>query len=593
MKNWKIGFRITAGFGAVIAIASILGIFAYTRLAVIDTGVGNISTQSLPVVYHVGQVESLAQKHFSLLLETLLATDGSDDARLQLDMQKQREAITAALAGYEKTLRTPKDREMYETVTSARAAYVAAATEALKLDQAHKTKEAFEFTIRHVKPLQQKYAEATKAAVAYNKETSDQAAQSAQDAVTSARTGVMIGLICAILVAVLISLGVARSITRPLSQAVTLVDNVSVGNLSQQAEADSQDELGQMITGMNHMVENLRAAANVAGRIAQGDLTVEARVLSEQDTLGQALTRMLQNLRQTVTEVANAAASVASGSGQLSATSQQLAQGASEQSAAAEESTSAVEEMAASIQQNADNARQTGKIATKAFEDTQACSEAVTKAVGSIRQIADRIGIIEEIARKTDLLALNAAVEAARAGEHGKGFAVVASEVRKLAERSQSAAAEISQLTVAGVSMADGAGQLLGKLVPDIQRTADLVREIDASCAEQNTGATQINQAVQQLDQVIQRNAGASEEMASTAEELSSQAELLQASIRFFKVDARGFACAPKPPQPKKPATVENKASLTNLKRSLQSANQPLDLTSDSLDREFIRYEQQ
>src|ERR1041384_1258780 len=154
-----------------------------------------------------------------------------------------------------------------------------------------------------------------------------------------------------------------------------------------------------------------------------------------------------------------------------------------------------------------------------------------------MQEVAEKISIIEEIARKTDLLALNAAVEAARAGEHGKGFAVVASEVRKLAERSQTAAAEISQLSTDGVQIAEGAGQLLTKLVPDIQKTAELVREIAAASAEQSTGAGQVNKAIQQLDQVIQQNASASEEMASTAEELSGQAEVLQSAIAFFKVD--------------------------------------------------------
>jgi methyl-accepting chemotaxis protein len=196
-----------------------------------------------------------------------------------------------------------------------------------------------------------------------------------------------------------------------------------------------------------------------------------------------------------------------------------------------------MEEMASSIQQNADNARQTDKIASKAAEDGRTSGEAVARTVQAMKEVAEKINIIEEIARKTDLLALNAAVEAARAGEHGKGFAVVASEVRKLAERSQTAAAEISRLTSDGVKTADGAGQLLAKLVPDIQKTAELVREIAAASVEQSTGATQVNRAIQQLDQVIQQNAAASEEMASTAEELSSQAEVLQSAVAFFKVD--------------------------------------------------------
>jgi methyl-accepting chemotaxis protein len=265
-------------------------------------------------------------------------------------------------------------------------------------------------------------------------------------------------------------------------------------------------------------------------------LTVEATILSEKDVLGQAQKRMLENLRRTVLEVSDASASVASGSEEMSATAQQLSQGATEQASSAEECTSSMEEMNASVQQNADNAKQTDKIATKAAEDAIASGEAVGQTVRAMKEIAEKISIIDEISRKTDLLALNAAVEAARAGEHGKGFAVVASEVRKLAERSQTAAAEISRLTIDGVQRADSAGQLLSRLVPDIRKTAELVREIAAASAEQGTGAAQVSKAVQQLDQVIQQNASAAEEMSTGADALSGQAETLQTAVSFFKV---------------------------------------------------------
>jgi len=195
-----------------------------------------------------------------------------------------------------------------------------------------------------------------------------------------------------------------------------------------------------------------------------------------------------------------------------------------------------MEQMAANIKQNADNALQTEKIALKSAEDAKEGGEAVAQTVSAMKQIAEKISIIEEIARQTDLLALNAAIEAARAGEHGKGFAVVASEVRKLAERSQTSAAEISSLSGSSVEVAEKAGNMLVKIVPDIQKTAELVQEISAASNEQNAGADQINKALQQLDQVIQQNSSASEEMASTSEELSGQAEQLQTTINFFKI---------------------------------------------------------
>jgi methyl-accepting chemotaxis protein len=199
-----------------------------------------------------------------------------------------------------------------------------------------------------------------------------------------------------------------------------------------------------------------------------------------------------------------------------------------------------MEQMASNIKQNADNAQQTEKIALKAAQDAREGGKAVAETVGAMKEIAAKITIVEEIARQTNLLALNAAIEAARAGEHGKGFAVVASEVRKLAERSQTAAAEISKLSRSSVDVAEKAGEMLGRIVPDIQRTAELVQEINAASNEQNSGAEQINKAIQQLDQVIQQNASATEETASTSEELSSQSEQLLESIGFFKIDNNG-----------------------------------------------------
>jgi methyl-accepting chemotaxis protein len=266
-----------------------------------------------------------------------------------------------------------------------------------------------------------------------------------------------------------------------------------------------------------------------------------------------------------------------------------------------------MEEMTSSIQQNADNAQQTNKIAAKAASDTQASGDAVGKTVSAMKEIAEKISIIEEIARKTDLLALNAAVEAARAGEHGKGFAVVASEVRKLAERSQTAAAEISKLSSGGVTLAEGAGQMLIKLVPDIRKTADLVQEISAASTEQNSGTAQINQAIQQLDQVIQQNSAASEEMASTAEELTSQAEQLQSTIAFFKIDGgdrkQRMSASTQPATGKSHAVVAHMASSKATGKVLPKSNGTiskkagvkLDLSetvahADSKDQDFERY---
>jgi len=360
----------------------------------------------------------------------------------------------------------------------------------------------------------------------------------AQEVLTSQMTSglVAMGLFFLTGTAIFITL-ITRSITKPLAQAIGLVASVAEGDLTHTVSVSSRDEVGQMLNALNQMVTNLKSLAEVAVQISKGNLAARAQALSDKDVLGQALLRMLDSLRNTVGNVSRATVDLATGSEALSDTSQKLSQGSTEQAAAAEQTTAAMEQMTASVQQTADNARQTGKIAESAAASAKETGDTVAKTVAAIKDIAAKIGIIEEIARKTDLLALNAAVEAARAGEHGKGFAVVASEVRKLAERSQAAAVEISRLSLDGVKTAENAGQMLFKLVPDIRKTAELVQEIAAATGEQSIGASQVNKAIQQLDQVIQQNAGSSEQMAATSAELAGQAEILRTAIGFFRLD--------------------------------------------------------
>ncbi|MCJ8509287.1 methyl-accepting chemotaxis protein [Rhizobium lemnae] len=338
----------------------------------------------------------------------------------------------------------------------------------------------------------------------------------------------------AILIALIAAAWIALSINRGLRNAVNAVQSVSEGDLTKLANVTTRDEIGDLLGFVNTMIERLRSV------------------------VGDAL---------------SASDNVSTGSQELSASSEQLSQGATEQASAAEQASASMEEMAANIKQNADNAAQTEKIARQSSRDAEASGQAVNKAVGAMRTIAEKISIVQEIARQTDLLALNAAVEAARAGEHGKGFAVVASEVRKLAERSQAAAAEISALSGDTVQVATEAGEMLNRLVPDIQKTAELVSEISAACREQDIGASQINEAIQQLDKVTQQNAGASEEMSATSEELAAQAEELQASIAFFRVEASGSqraSSAARPaPKAQRPASAHKATPARRLDNSV------------------------
>lgn len=290
------------------------------------------------------------------------------------------------------------------------------------------------------------------------------------------------------------------------------------------------------------MTKPIGDAVNLAASISAGDLTqtppaVILRRGDEIGDLGRSLNTMLESLRKIVSEIMETGFQLADSSNQINSASQQVATGASEQAASSEEMSSSMEEISASIRQNTDNALQTEKIASKAADDAQTGGSSVVEAVDAMKQIAEKIKVIEEIARNTNLLSLNASIEAARAGEHGKGFAVVASEVGKLAASSQSAANEILELATDSVHKADSAGESIKAMVPDIRRTADLVQEISATSMEQNSGADQVSQVMVQLDQIIQQNAASAEETASMAEELSSQANKLKTMINFFKID--------------------------------------------------------
>jgi methyl-accepting chemotaxis protein len=292
------------------------------------------------------------------------------------------------------------------------------------------------------------------------------------------------------------------------------------------------------ILGKTVLQRPLKASVDALERIASGELTIDIEA-GRQDEIGRMLLAMkhvVEKLKDIVADVKAASDNVASGSRQMSSSSGEMSQGASEQASSVEEVSSSMEEMVSNIRRNAENAQETEQIALKSAGDAKESGKAVSETVAAMKEIAGKISIIEEIARQTNLLALNAAIEAARAGEQGKGFAVVASEVRKLAERSQAAAAEIGHLSGKSVGVAEQAGSMLDRLVPDIQKTAELVQEINGSSSEQNSGAEQINKSIQQLDRVVQHNASVAEEMSSTAEELAAQAENLQALMEFFKV---------------------------------------------------------
>ncbi|SDL47889.1 methyl-accepting chemotaxis protein [Maridesulfovibrio ferrireducens] len=358
--------------------------------------------------------------------------------------------------------------------------------------------------------------------------------------------GACIALVLGVLTAILLT----RGITGPIGMGVTFAQRMAQGDFTRTLDIDQKDEIGILATALNNMVSKLSSV---------------------------------------VTEVGSSTENVAAGSEELSATAENLSQASTEQAANVEEVSSSIEEMTANIRQNAENAHETERIALQSAKQAEDGGAAVTQAVVAMKNIAEKISIIEEIARQTNLLALNAAIEAARAGEHGKGFAVVAAEVRKLAERSGEAAGEIGDLSSTTVNVAEKAGEMLNQLV---SFWSELVQEIAAGSNEQLSGAEQINKAVQQLDQVTQQNASASEEMASTSEELSSQAEQLQQVMSFFRVGSQSSAPMRALPSHRPPVrkVPEFKTVATEKPARDKSPGVALDMSGDFSDSDFEKF---
>ncbi len=531
-----------------------------------DTLVSKNFKQVLLVNRFLRKVNENARSNFALVL----TPSPTQRARISADISATVKEINGIVKDIRAGTTTPKGEILLEQVQQKRAVYVGSFAKVKKLVDTGGQQEAIREVNNTLVPALEKFVSVINDYLEYQDELTAIMSKNAKANYYTGRATVFSILAGVTVISVLAAIWIVRGIYRQLGGEPAY-------------------------------------ARKILSRLARGELDVEIETRpGDRSSLLVALEQMANRLKIVVSEVSTAARSVAAGSEQMSASSEQLSQGAVEQAASTEETSASVEQMAANINQNADNTGRTETIARQAAIDAETSGQAVSDAVKAMETIAEKIMVVQEIARQTDLLALNAAIEAARAGEHGRGFAVVASEVRKLAERSRVAASEISGLSGDTVRSAQSAGDMLKKLVPDIQKTAELVSEISVANDELNSGASQISEAVQQLDTVTQSNTSTSEELSAASAALSEQAESLQQSMSFFKFNgpvehlrasAKSTARAPASSTSGKPAR-KHTAGADNSMRTVPTAQNvqtsggfAFDMvdSEDALDAEFSR----
>ncbi len=542
MRDLSISWKMGMGFAIIIAI--VIGLCTYEIIVL--TRMSNLEDE-MQAQYSEAtaarEILSIEQQVAMLSREAIIDMD-AETARAEIG--KLTASLEADLAVIEENADQADDVENFAVISEGIAAYEADILDKLLPAIVAKADvEAIDEVNDAAEEIRGPLDEAIIALVQTTAEETDETEVAFDAALEQARTMTIAVGSLLVIFSIIIAYTITRAIVVPVRAALDGARTMADGDLTVQFESNSKDEIGQLVGALGGMAERLRIA---------------------------------------VLDVQGIATGVAEGAQLTNTASQQMSQGANEQAATAEEVSAAMEEMVQSIRQNAENAVHTERIASGAAVSAEESGESVTRTVGQMKEIAEKISVIEEIARQTNLLALNAAIEAARAGEHGRGFAVVAAEVRKLAERSQKASAEITKLAKTSVEVAESAGAQITRIVPEIRETALLVQEIASWSSEQDRSAEQVASALVQLEQVVQQNAAASEEMAATSEEMAAQGERLADAVAYFKAERR----AVDEKSAEGGAAREGGSAAAGRPRS-KGVQIVLD-DPDELDKEFVRY---
>jgi methyl-accepting chemotaxis protein len=494
--------RLIAGFGLVLALLLAVGLVAWKGHRDLQRRFDAVAEDNLTSAVRLAHAsDALWQLRYGFPQFLVLAQDPAARQKILDDQPRWRKEIDEAIEGYSRGERTEEERRALAEWRDVFGKYMDARPRWFELVQANEMEEAARWRAQTTTPYGAGSVKALARLVELQKDVARERARAArEEGEESARTLAAL-LSIAVLAGIAATAWITRTTTAPLARLAAAARRVAEGDLREEVEVTSRDELGTLQVAVNDMTGNL------------------ARVIAQ---------------------VRDGAGALGAAAGQVSATSQALSSGTGQQAASLQETTASLQSMSASIGQNASGAVQTERAATRAAQDAEESGHAVKATVEAMRSIAERISIIEEIAYRTNLLALNAAIEAARAGDHGRGFAVVAAEVRKLAERAQQAAKQIQDEAAASVMVAERSGELLVQLVPAIKKTAALVQEVATTSREQSSSVAQVGQAMERIDAVTQQNVSAATELSSTAEQVAAQAAGLQELVRFFQADGRG-----------------------------------------------------